>query len=92
LGPEEGLTPASGNYARAMSSLIIRHPALVIYGVADKHLQPGNWQGLDAWVPDLELHRIEGGSRWLPEEHPEYINALTRSFLARTSGAAAAAG
>jgi pimeloyl-ACP methyl ester carboxylesterase len=90
VGPAEGLTPASGNYAREAGSLIIDHPTLVIYGDADKHLRRGLWQGLDAWVPDLELHRIEGAGHWILEERPARINALIRSFLARTSGAASA--
>lgn len=89
--PAEGLTPASGNYAREAGSLMIDHRTLVIYGDADMHLHPGLWQGLDAWVPDLELHRIEGAGHWILEQHPARINALIPSFLARTSGAAPAA-
>ena len=84
VGPAEGLTPAYGNYAHEMNSLIINHPTLVIYGDADKHLRPGLWQGLEGWVPNLELHRIEGAGHWILEEHPARINALIRSFLTRT--------
>jgi pimeloyl-ACP methyl ester carboxylesterase len=91
LGPAEGLTPAFGNYAHEAGSLIIDHPTLVVYGDADSHLRPGLWQGLEAWVPDLELHRIEGAGHWILEQHPARINALIRAFLARTSGAAPAA-
>ena len=59
--------------------------------MAETHLRPGLWQGLDAWVPDLELHRIEGAGHWILEEHPARINSLIRAFLARTFAAAPAA-
>ena len=70
---------------------MIDHPTLVIYGDADRHLHPGLWRGLDAWIPDLELHRIEGAGHWILEQHPARINSLIRAFLVRTSGAAPAA-
>jgi epoxide hydrolase 4 len=90
-GPTEGPTPAHGNYASECPSLIIPTRTLVIYGDADMYLHSGNFEGLDAYIPDLTLVRIDGGSHWLMDEYPERLNALIDSFLNSSSGAAGVA-
>ncbi|WP_332774610.1 alpha/beta fold hydrolase [Polaromonas sp.] len=84
-GPSEGDTPAHGNYVQEVPDLKVSQPTLVIYGDADRYLHTGNYGGLDAWVKDLEIHRIRGASHWILDEHPELINSLLRPFLAKTA-------
>jgi epoxide hydrolase 4 len=86
-GPAEGLTPAHGNYASECPSLIIPSRTLVVYGNTDKYLHPDNFKGLDAYVPDLTLTCIEGGSHWLMDECPERLNGLITAFLADSNKA-----
>jgi pimeloyl-ACP methyl ester carboxylesterase len=56
-------------------------PTLVIWGMRDTALLPGNLDGLDEYVPDLRIHRVEDGSHWIINEQPEIINSAIRDFL-----------
>ncbi|MEH2500430.1 pimeloyl-ACP methyl ester carboxylesterase [Bradyrhizobium sp. AZCC 1678] len=84
-GPADGLSPAHGNYVHEISPQIITMPTLVIYGDRDKFLVPQNYDGLDKYVPHLTIHRIEGGSHWILDEHPALINRYIRAFLESAS-------
>jgi pimeloyl-ACP methyl ester carboxylesterase len=57
-------------------------PTLVIWGMRDEALLPRLLQGLDEYVPDLRIARIEQGSHWVVHEFPERVNALIRDFIA----------
>ena len=61
----------------------IRVPTLVIWGMDDTALRPGLLDGLDRFVPDLTIERIEGASHWVAHESPDRVNALIRNFVAR---------
>lgn len=56
---------------------------LVIWGMKDRALLPGNLDGLEEYVPDLEVRRIEGGSHWVVHEEPDRVSAHIREFLSR---------
>jgi len=47
----------------------------------DTALLPGNLDGLDEYVPDLRIHRIEDGSHWVINEQPQTVNTVIREFL-----------
>jgi pimeloyl-ACP methyl ester carboxylesterase len=59
----------------------VRVPTLVIWGMQDTALRPGNLEGLDGFVPDLRICRIEDASHWVVEERPAEVNRLIREFL-----------
>jgi pimeloyl-ACP methyl ester carboxylesterase len=65
----------------AERSYEVRVPTLVVWGMQDSALLPGNLDGLDSYVPDLRIHRIEDGSHWVINEQPEAVNAAIRAFL-----------
>ena len=58
-------------------------PTLVIWGEKDDALLTGNLVGLEAFVPNLEIHRIPDGTHWVVHEYPEQISQLIRGFIAR---------
>ncbi len=62
-------------------SYTIELPTLVIWGMKDTALLPGNLDGLDEYVPDLRIHRIEDGSHWVINEQPDAVNAVIREFI-----------
>lgn len=62
---------------------ITRVPTQVIWGEGDTALLPGLLEGLDAHVPDLELHRIARATHWIVHEQPARVAELIASFLAR---------
>lgn len=61
--------------------LAVTVPTLVIWGMQDRFLLPRNLDGLEAFVPDLRIRRIETGSHWVIHEHPDAVNAAIRDFL-----------
>ena len=60
----------------------IEVPTTVVWGMEDQALLPGLLDGLDAYVPDLTVHRVEGASHWVVHERPELISALVDHSLA----------
>lgn len=63
------------------SSDAIRTPTLVIWGERDRFLLPGNLDGLEERVEDLEVVRIPDAGHWVVHEEPERIGGLVESFL-----------
>jgi pimeloyl-ACP methyl ester carboxylesterase len=61
--------------------VMIPVPTLVVWGVKDHALQPSLLEGLDEFVPDLEVVRIAEGSHWIPTESPEAVNRVVREYL-----------
>jgi pimeloyl-ACP methyl ester carboxylesterase len=61
----------------------VRLPTQVIWGMADRALPPGMLDGLERFVPRLELQRIEGAGHWIVHERPAELAALMRTFLLR---------
>jgi pimeloyl-ACP methyl ester carboxylesterase len=64
--------------------LQVNVPTLVIWGMQDIALPPGLIEGLEAYVPQLTLHKIEEGTHWLVHEQPGRVAQLTQTWLART--------
>ena len=59
----------------------VKVPTLVIWGMRDTALTSGNLDGLERFVPDLQVRRMEQGSHWVLEECPDEVNAHIRAFL-----------
>jgi epoxide hydrolase 4 len=85
LGPPEDGTPARGNYAPQIASLVVTVPTLVIYPSADIYTRPPAHRGLERYVADLTFHTVEGASHWIAEELPELVNTHIREFLRQTA-------
>lgn len=64
----------------------LRVPTLVIWGLGDKALLPVQLEGLEALVPDLTLHKLEGVGHFAPWEAPEKVTGAMRAWLADRDG------
>lgn len=63
------------------SMLTVTVPTLVLWGMNDPALLPGLLDGLPGWVPQLQLHRVEGASHWIVHEQPEHVTMDLQRFL-----------
>ena len=62
--------------------LTVRVPTTVLWGLQDAALLPGVLQGLERWVPQLEVQRVPEASHWLIHEQPQRVVALLQGLLA----------
>ncbi|MAW99791.1 MAG: alpha/beta hydrolase [Sphingomonas sp.] len=58
----------------------LQMPVLVIWGVKDSALLPCQIEGLDQFVPDLTLVRVDAG-HFVPWEAPDEVNRAMRDWL-----------
>ena len=63
--------------------LRIAVPTMVIWGLQDKALLPCLIEGLDTYIPDLELHTLADASHWVVHEQPAVVQAYISGFLER---------
>ena len=63
------------------ADFMVRVPTLVVWGMRDKALLPGNLDGLQDCVPDLRIERLPEASHWVMHEAPERLNQLIRGFI-----------
>ncbi|MBS1240645.1 MAG: soluble epoxide hydrolase [Gemmatimonadetes bacterium] len=73
----------SADPAPEMALRVIEVPTLVIWGMQDTALLPGNLDGLDEWVTDLTIERVADADHWIVHQKGDQVNALIRGFLAR---------
>jgi epoxide hydrolase 4 len=59
-------------------------PTLVIWGMRDPALLPGQLDGLEAYAADLTVRRIADAGHYPMRSHPELVNEAIRDFLRRT--------
>jgi len=74
------------NYYRANHSYeewsgIINVPTLVIFGMKDIFVLPKVLEGLEDFIKDLKIVRIENASHWVMHDDPELVNSSIQSFL-----------
>jgi len=78
--PKPGDAPASDLYDD--EALKVRVPTLVIWGQQDTSLLPGCAEGLERWVPEIEVQKVPDGSHWIVYEKPRFISETIRGWLA----------
>jgi pimeloyl-ACP methyl ester carboxylesterase len=67
----------------ATTSLRVKVPTLVIWGMRDPYILPQQLDGLDAYASDLTVVRIEDGGHYPMRSHPELVNQAIRAFMQR---------
>jgi epoxide hydrolase 4 len=65
------------------SSWVTHVPTMVMWGMKDEYLLPGNLQGLEDYVTNHRVEPIANGSHWVIHEQPETVNRHLRDFLER---------
>lgn len=53
----------------------------VIWGMGDTALTPGNLQGLEEFVPGVDIIRVPDATHWIVAEKPDLVNELIREFI-----------
>lgn len=78
--------PVGGTGAgRLPGPLRVTVPTCVIWGMDDRVLLPNLLLGLEDFVPDLTLHKVEGAGHGIVREQPELVGRLIADYpFART--------
>jgi epoxide hydrolase 4 len=58
----------------------VRVPTTVLWGERDRALLPALLDGLQAWVPELELRPVPQASHWMVHEAPELVAETVREL------------
>lgn len=51
----------------------VKVPTTVLWGERDHALLPGLLDGLEQWVPDIEIRRVPEATHWIVHEQPERV-------------------
>lgn len=78
-GSKPGNGPALGSFGTA-GPVVVSVPTLVIWGMADTALLPGNLDGLSEVVRSLTLRRIADGTHWVVHEKTALVTELIVAF------------
>jgi pimeloyl-ACP methyl ester carboxylesterase len=82
LRPPRPEDPGAAAIDLPHAMLTVNVPTLVVWGLDDVALPPELIDGLDAYIPRLTLHRIEGASHWIIHEQPQLVARHLGDFLA----------
>ena len=73
--------PAAAAVVIARDKLEVQVPTLVIWGMDDIALPPALLDGLDDFVLQMQLHRVQGATHWIVHEQPERVIGYLQEFL-----------
>jgi pimeloyl-ACP methyl ester carboxylesterase len=73
--------PAAAGVTIPREMLEIHLPTLVLWAMDDIALPPSLLDGLDDYVPRMDLRRIEGATHWIVHEQPALVAAHLQDFL-----------
>lgn len=59
----------------------VRLPTQVIWGMNDTALPAAMLDGLEKWVPNLQVDRVDEATHWLIHEQPERVCQLIQRYL-----------
>lgn len=60
-------------------------PTTVLWGEQDHALLPSLLEGLEQWVPRLQVHRVPQATHWIVHEQPELVVSTIRAVLGAIS-------
>ncbi|WP_077001296.1 alpha/beta fold hydrolase [Variovorax sp. KK3] len=64
--------------------LVVNVPTFVFWALDDAALLPGLLEGLEDYVPKLDLKKVPDATHWIVHEQPQYVASEIEAFLART--------
>jgi pimeloyl-ACP methyl ester carboxylesterase len=59
-------------------------PTQVIWGMGDTALPPALLDGLENWVPNLRVDRVEDATHWIVHEQPQRVAGLMENFISKS--------
>lgn len=63
--------------------LTVDAPTFVLWALDDAALLPGLLEGLEDYVPKLEIKTVAGATHWLVHEQPRFVASEIEAFLKR---------
>ncbi|MDO8387073.1 MAG: alpha/beta fold hydrolase [Polaromonas sp.] len=81
LRPPRPHDPAAAAVTLPPELLRVELPTLVLWAMDDIALPPALTEGLQAWVPNMQLERIPGASHWIVHEQPALVTRALHNFL-----------
>lgn len=82
LRPARAGDPAAAAIELPPEAFTVTLPTLLLWAMQDSALLPGLLDGLERWVPRLQLERIERATHWVVHEQPQRVAASIGRFLA----------
>ncbi len=73
--------PAAAGVTIPREMLEVNLPTLVLWATEDTALPTALLDGLDEYVPRMDLRRVEGATHWIVHEQPERVAAHLQKFL-----------
>ncbi|MDB5963811.1 MAG: alpha/beta hydrolase [Polaromonas sp.] len=73
--------PAAAGVTIPRQLLDVCMRTLVVWGMDDLALPPALLDGLEEYVPQMELKTIEGATHWIVHEQPTLVAALLQKFF-----------
>ena len=83
LRPPRPEDPAAAKISLPEAMLRVDVPTLVIWALKDIALPPGLIEGLEAYVPQMQLQTVPEGTHWVVHEQPERVIGWLQDFLAQ---------
>jgi epoxide hydrolase 4 len=81
LRPATESDPAASAISFPKALFTVTLPTLVLWGLDDIALPEGLIEGLDEFVPQMQLERVEGATHWIVHERPEWVARRLQQFL-----------
>ncbi|HET8744585.1 MAG TPA: alpha/beta hydrolase [Ramlibacter sp.] len=81
LRPQREGDPGAAAVTLRREMLTVDVPTLVLWGLQDAALLPELVDGLDEYVPRLELHQVADASHWIVHERPQWVAERLSAFL-----------
>lgn len=82
--PVPGKTTADDIPTLPDERLRVEVPTLVLWALDDAALLPGLLDGLEHWVPKLEVQKIPGATHWVIHEQPKGVAERVAAFQQKT--------
>ena len=73
--------PAAAAVVIPREKLEVHLPTLVIWAMDDSALPPALLDGLEDFVPQMQLIRVAGATHWIVHEQPERVIGYLQAFL-----------
>jgi pimeloyl-ACP methyl ester carboxylesterase len=70
--------------AESLKTYGVQAPTLAFWGTADGYFSPRSWDGIQAFVPNIELRAVDGADHWLDHNRPELPDQVM-DFLRRVA-------
>jgi epoxide hydrolase 4 len=83
LRPPRPEDPGAAAITLPREMLTVNLPTLVLWAMNDGALLPCLVDGLEEYVPNLTLEKVEGASHWIIHERPEFVAERLATFLGR---------